>query len=56
MRAMVIDEDEREQPAFELALVDRVAVIALVAANVLPLLVWRFIDDWAQRALVLYSG
>ena len=56
LRAMVIDEDEREQPAFELALVDRVAVVALVAANVLPLLAWRFIDEWAQRALILYRG
>ena len=56
MRAMVMDEDEREKPAFELALVDRVAVVALAAANVLPLLVWRYIDEWAQRALVLYRG
>ena len=56
LRAMVIDEDEQDKPAIKLALVDRIAVVALVAANVLPLLWWGVVDEWAQSALVLYRG
>lgn len=56
MRTMIMDHEDGEKPAFALPLADRVAVAAFAFANVVPLLWWNAIDEWAKGALVLYAG
>jgi NADH-quinone oxidoreductase subunit N len=56
LRAMIIDTEEGEQPAWTLPLSDRIAVVGFALANVLPLLFWNRIDEWAKASLTLYAG
>ena len=35
---------------------DIAALLLFAAANLLPLLFWSRIDEWARDALVLYAG
>ena len=51
---MIIDAGNEDRPAFTLAAVDQIAVLALVAANVLPLLWWGQVEGWAHKSLALY--
>jgi NADH-quinone oxidoreductase subunit N len=56
LKTMIIDAGNEDRPALELAALDRVWVLALLAANVLPLFWWSRIEQWAQSALILYAG
>ena len=55
LKVMTIDEDDRERPAFSLAFADRAWLTAFALANLLPLLFWSRIEDWARGALTLYA-
>ena len=54
LKTMIIDAGNEDRPAFTLAAVDQIAVLALVAANVLPLLWWGQVEGWAHKSLALY--
>jgi NADH-quinone oxidoreductase subunit N len=56
MRAMVIDPGGDERGPLALPLADRVAVVGFALANVLPLVWWGRLDEWARGSLVLYAG
>jgi NADH-quinone oxidoreductase subunit N len=55
LRVMVIDQGDA-RPAFSLPAVDRVWLVLLAAANVVPLLYWERIEGWARGSLALYAG
>jgi len=56
LKTMIIDPGNEEKPAFRLATADQAWVAALALANVLPLLFWSRIEDWARASLSLYAG
>ena len=56
LKTMIIDPGNEEKPAFRLAPADQAWVAALALANVLPLLFWSRIEDWARASLSLYAG
>ena len=56
LKTMVIDNPPAEKPPFRLAFADAAWVWILLLANVLPLLWWARIDDWARASLSLYAG
>jgi NADH-quinone oxidoreductase subunit N len=56
LKTMIIDAGNEEKPAFRLATADQAWVAALALANVLPLLFWARIEDWARASLTLYAG
>jgi NADH-quinone oxidoreductase subunit N len=56
LKTMIIDEGNEDKPAFRLATADQAWVAALALANVLPLLFWSRIEDWARASLTLYAG
>jgi NADH-quinone oxidoreductase subunit N len=56
LKTMIIDAGNEEKPAFRLATADQAWVAALALANVLPLLFWSRIEDWARASLTLYAG
>jgi NADH-quinone oxidoreductase subunit N len=56
LKTMIIDAGNEDKPAFRLPLPDQLVVGALVAANVLPLLWWTRIEQWARASLTLYAG
>jgi NADH-quinone oxidoreductase subunit N len=56
MKTMVVDEAQTPRPALVLPLGDRVSLLLLVGANLLPILFWGLIDGWARGAAVLYAG
>ena len=47
MKTMVIDAGNEDKPAIDLALADKVWLVALAAANLVPLFFWSGIDGWA---------
>ena len=56
LKVMIIDAGNEDKPPLKLALADRAWLVFFAAANVLPLLFWSRIDEWARDALVLYTG
>jgi NADH:ubiquinone oxidoreductase subunit 2 (subunit N) len=56
LKTMIIDAAPAEKPPLRLALADTAWVWVLLLANVLPLLWWSRIDDWARSSLSLYAG
>jgi NADH-quinone oxidoreductase subunit N len=54
LKTMIIDAGNEDRPAFALPAMDQVAVLLLVAANVLPLLWWGQVEGWARKSLALY--
>jgi NADH-quinone oxidoreductase subunit N len=56
LKTMIIDAGNEEKPVFRLATSDQVWVAALALANVLPLLFWARIEDWARASLTMYAG
>ena len=56
LKTMVIDNPPAEKPPFRLAFADAAWVWILLLGNVLPLLWWARIDDWARSSLSLYAG
>jgi NADH-quinone oxidoreductase subunit N len=56
LKVMIIDGGNEDKPALNLALADRAWLLFFAAANLLPLLFWSRIDEWARGALVLYAG
>src|SRR5688572_15849104 len=55
LKTMIIDAGNEDRPAFSLPALDQLAVMALVAANVLPLLWWSQVEGWARKSLALYN-
>jgi NADH-quinone oxidoreductase subunit N len=55
LKTMVIDAGNEEKAPIVLPALDYVWVIALVAANILPLLFWGRIEGWARMSLDLYT-
>jgi NADH:ubiquinone oxidoreductase subunit 2 (subunit N) len=56
LKTMIMDAGNEDKPPFRLPMPDQVVVAALVAANVLPLLWWTHIEQWARSSLTLYAG
>jgi NADH-quinone oxidoreductase subunit N len=56
LKVMIIDAGNEDKPPLKLALADRAWLLVFAAANLLPLLFWSRIDEWARDALVLYAG
>ncbi len=56
LKVMIIDAGNEEKPPLKLALADRAWLLFFAAANVLPVLFWSRIDEWARDAVVLYAG
>ena len=56
MRVMIIDPGNEDRPPLELAFADRAWLLLFAAANLLPILFWGRIDEWARGALVMYAG
>jgi NADH-quinone oxidoreductase subunit N len=54
LKTMIIDAGNEDRPAFTLPALDQLAILALVAANVLPLLWWGQVEGWARKSLSLY--
>ena len=42
--------------ALRFAAFGNAAILLFAAANLLPILFWNRIDEWARGALVLYAG
>jgi len=55
LKTMIMDAGNEDRPAFALPALDQIAVMALVAANVLPLLWWSQVEGWARKSLALYT-
>jgi NADH-quinone oxidoreductase subunit N len=55
LKTMIIDAGNEDRPAFALPALDQIAVMVLVAANVLPLLWWSQVEGWAHKSLALYT-
>jgi NADH-quinone oxidoreductase subunit N len=55
LKTMIIDAGNEDRPAFSLPALDQLAVMVLVAANVLPLLWWSQVEGWARKSLALYT-
>ena len=56
LKVMTIDAGNEDKAPLKLAFADRAWVVLLAAANLLPILFWSRIDEWARGALVLYAG
>ena len=56
LKVMIIDAGNEEKPPLKLAFADRAWVVFFAAANLLPILFWSHIDEWARDALVMYAG
>jgi NADH-quinone oxidoreductase subunit N len=56
LKVMIIDPGNEDKPPLRLALADRAWLLFFAAANLLPVLFWGRIDEWARGALVLYAG
>jgi len=56
LKTMIIDAGNEEKPPLRLALPDAVWVAVLAAANVLPLLGWRWVESWAQASLSMIAS
>jgi NADH-quinone oxidoreductase subunit N len=55
LKTMIIDAGNEDRPAFSLPALDQLAILFLVAANVLPLLWWSQVEGWARKSLALYT-
>ncbi|HEY3120564.1 MAG TPA: NADH-quinone oxidoreductase subunit N [Vicinamibacteria bacterium] len=56
LKTMVMDAGNEDKPPFRLPMPDQLVVAALVAANVLPLLWWSRVEQWARSSLSFYAG
>jgi NADH-quinone oxidoreductase subunit N len=56
LKVMIIDAGNEDKPPLKLALADRAWLLFFAAANLLPVVFWRYIDEWARDAVVLYAG
>jgi NADH-quinone oxidoreductase subunit N len=56
LKTMIIDAGNEEKPPFALHTADAAWVTVLALANVLPLLFWNRIEDWARGAAFLWAG
>ena len=56
LKTMVMDNPAPGKLPFRLAFADATWVWILLLGNVLPLLWWARIDDWARASLSLYAG
>jgi NADH-quinone oxidoreductase subunit N len=56
LKVMFIDAGNEDKPPLKLAFVDRAWLLFFAAANLLPVLFWSRIDEWARGAVVLYTG
>jgi NADH-quinone oxidoreductase subunit N len=56
LKVMIIDGGNEDKPPLQLAFADKAWVLLFAAANLLPILFWGPIDEWARGALVLYAG
>src|SRR5687767_8524827 len=56
LKTMIIDAGNEEKAPFSLHTADAAWVTALALANLLPLLFWNRIEDWARGAAVLWAG
>jgi NADH-quinone oxidoreductase subunit N len=56
LKTMIVDAGNEEKPLLRLALPDAAWVGLLAAANVLPLLWWSRIEDWARASLAFYAA
>jgi NADH-quinone oxidoreductase subunit N len=56
LKTMIIDPGNEEKGPLRLATADQVWVAVLALANVLPLLFWSRIEDWARASLTMYAG
>jgi NADH-quinone oxidoreductase subunit N len=54
LKTMIIDAGNEDRPAFSLPALDQLAVMGLVAANVLPLIWWSQVEGWTRKSLALY--
>ena len=55
LKTMIIDAGNEDRPVFRLPGLDAAWVLALLAANVLPLLWWGRIEGWARHSLGLVA-
>lgn len=56
LKVMIIDPGNEDRPPLNLALADRAWLVLFAVANLLPILFWSRIDEWARGALVMYAG
>jgi NADH-quinone oxidoreductase subunit N len=56
LRTMIIDAGNEEKGPLKLATSDQVWVTVFALANVLPLVFWSRIEDWARASLTMYAG
>jgi NADH-quinone oxidoreductase subunit N len=56
LKTMIIDAGNEEKPPLKLALPDAAWVALLAAANILPILGWRWVDTWARASLGLIAS
>ncbi len=56
LKVMIIDAGNEDKPPMKLAFADRAWIVFFAAANLLPILFWSRIDEWARGALVMYAG
>ena len=56
LKTMIIDAGNEEKPKLALPVLEYAWILALVAANVVPLLFWSSIDGWAMESLAAYAG
>jgi NADH-quinone oxidoreductase subunit N len=56
LKTMIIDQPAEEKPAFALPRLDAAWVGAFLLANLLPLLFWGRIEQWARAATALYAA
>src|SRR6185369_4344375 len=56
LKTMIIDAGNEDRPAFSLPALDQLAILFLVAANVLPLLWWGQVETLTRASLSLYAG
>jgi NADH-quinone oxidoreductase subunit N len=56
LKTMIIDAGNEEKAPLKLALPDAAWVWILAAANVVPLLGWRWVEGWAQASLNLMAS
>lgn len=56
LKSMLIDAAIEPRPAVQVAWPDRLVLVVLMAANLLPLLFWPAIEAWTRAALVVAVG
>ncbi len=56
LKVMIMDSGNEDRPPLNLAFTDRAWLLLFAAANLLPVLFWGRIDEWARGALVMYAG